>query len=139
MHLYLIILNDIHSKLPFLRNKFNFVTISFFHFQFRLVSSNPYISYFKSQNNTIYCSLALLHYSTSETKFNFVTISFFHFQFRLVSSNPYISYFKSQNNTIYCSLALLHYSTSETSGKHIAKRISTSFLSFITEFASFPI
>ena len=92
MHLYLIILNDIHSKLPFLRNKFNFVTISFFHFQFRLVSSNPYISYFKSQNNTIYCSLALLHYSASET-----------------------------------------------SGKHIAKRTSTSFLSFITEFTSFPI
>ena len=72
-------------------------------------------------------------------KFNFVTISFFHFQFRSVSLNSYILYYTSQNNTIYCRLALLHYSTSETSGKHMAKRISTSFLFFITEFTSFPI
>ena len=66
LYLYLIILNDIHSKSPFLRNKFNLVTISFFHFQFRLVSSNSYILYYASQSNTIYSSLILLHYSASE-------------------------------------------------------------------------
>ena len=92
MHLYLIILTDIHSKLPFLRNKFNPVTISFFHSWFRLVLSNLYILYYKSHIRTIYCILTLLHYSASET-----------------------------------------------SGKHIAKRTSTSLLSFITEFTSFPI
>ena len=91
MHLYLIILNDIHYKLPFLRNKFNFVTISFFHFQFRSVLSNSYILYYAPQDNTIYRPLALLHYSVSET-----------------------------------------------SGKHMAKRISTFSLFFITELTSFP-
>ena len=54
-------------------------------------------------------------------------------------SNSHILHYTKLYTTIYSAITLLYRTYSVTSGKHMAKRISTSFLFFITELTSFPI